>query len=515
MSSSFSNNDGISRIRDLFIAKYRPAYINLDKDMRIQGFSANIAEYGYEGIEEGQNGEECLDFMVGMDTSTEIELPLLLSPSGHPVEIKILPDKENLTVFIMDAHQEYAQLKLLQQKANEVELLSEKQQELMHELGLAKSELELKNKSLEESSRLQSTFISGVSHEFRTPLTSIIGYANRIKSSKLDAEQTDQVGVIQRSAKHLLSLVENLLDHGRAESNELLISPGQVALKQLLDDIYSLMKPHAESKKVELIFDNKIGSDVSVLVDETRLQQCLINIVSNAIKFTDRGKVQVSAQWQGEELIIKVADTGPGIKPEDIDKIFLSFWQGDNPSKPGAGLGLTITKRLVDLMGGEIQVESTFGKGSEFLLSLPLPEIAPGMNDADDQQDLITITPSDFHILLVEDDTDISVLVQLTLQEYGFKVSLVEDGMQAVERISKSQQYDLILMDINMPVMDGYTATSKIRKLGYKSPILAMTASNVETDKERAINSGCDGYIIKPIDNDELLSILNDTLTKK
>lgn len=511
MSSNSSHNEAINRIRDLFIAKYRPAYICLDDDMRISSFSENITEYGYEGIQVGQDGIERFDFLVGLGGNEEVELPLLLSPSAHPIEVKILPDKSWVTIFIMDASQEYAQLKLLQQKANEVELLSKKQHSLMQELGQAKDELMIKNKSLEESSRLQSTFISGVSHEFRTPLSSIIGYANRVKSSLLGAEQDEQLGVIQRSAKHLLSLVENLLDHGRAESNELVITPAQVMLAELIEDVYILMKHHAETKKIDLRFDNKIKPETSVLVDETRLRQCLINIIGNAIKFTDKGYVSILAEWKNEELKIVVSDTGPGIAEDDIEKIFVSFWQAKNANKPGAGLGLTITRRLIDLMGGEIMVESELGKGTQFSMNLPLPEVLQQADFNDVVSINSRITPSDYQILLVEDDVDISALVQMILGDYGFKVMLAENGQRAVD-MAEHMSFDVILMDINMPIMDGYTATRKIREQGYDKSILAMTASNVEADKERAINSGCDGYIIKPVDENELLSILNETL---
>lgn len=486
------------------------AYVCTDHSLIVQSVSENIDQFGFSPIPQGSDITDHIDFMVGMDTRAEIRLPVMSSPSGKPISVNLLPDENNLTVVIGDASVAFAQRQMLQQAANENELLLDQQQKLMREIELAKQELEVKNQELNEASRLQTSFLSGVSHEFRTPLTSIIGYTNLL-NRHFDAIQKeakrpkDYLSAVRRSSKHLLSLVENLLDHGKLDSDEIVINPKPTQLNQVFDDVAVLLEPLCTTKNIKLSVEHNLLDLGQVFIDDSRLRQCLINLVGNAVKFTDVGGVQVSAHWLDDMLQVRVNDTGLGISEENLEKIKVPFWQAPDTGKAGTGLGLTITDRIIELMGGGLNIESQLHKGTTVSFDMAAPRI-------DTQQSIsseaVAVQNKSLHILLAEDDSDIADLVILMLQEKGVEVTHVQNGALAIDLVSEGD-FDLILMDIHMPVVDGYEAIESIRANGDKTPIIVMSASPVESDDGRAQELGCDGYLVKPVDVSDIIKIAN------
>lgn len=501
------------KINRQLLEKLDLAYITIDHDMRVLEKSDNLQRYGLGNLQTGQDATDSIDFMVGVDPQQELVLPVVSSPGGLPVSVNFMPEKDQTTVVFTDASDQFDQQQLLQQKANENQLLLDKQRKLLAELHVAKSNLQEKNLQLEEASRLQTGFLSGVSHEFRTPLASIIGYTSLLGEKfpqQADARQSDQspatfVQAINRSSKHLLSLVENLLDHGKLDSGEIVLHPAPVDLNILFQDIDVLLRQMADSKHISYDIKTHFDDGLIVLIDDSRLRQCLINLVGNAIKFTDIGSVSVDAKMLGDTLHVKITDTGIGIRDEDMKKIRQPFWQAENTGKAGTGLGLTITERIIELMGGAMKVESEYGKGTIVHFQITAPTVANQDSALLLAQDKFS---GDFSILLAEDDPDIASLVCLLLQEAGAQVQLAENGELAVQALA-DRQFDLILMDIHMPIIDGYEAIEIIRGSGNTIPIVVMTASAIDADRERAEQLGCDGYLIKPVAISDIVEISN------
>lgn len=498
--------------------KLAVAYICVDKNMCITRVSDNLGYYGYSDMPLGSDINDHVDFMVGMDVETDIDLAFLVSPSDVPIAVSLMPNQDELVVVITDVSQQAEQRRLLQQKANENELLLHKQEKLLAQLESASQSLEYKNKQLEEASRLQTLFMAGVSHEFRTPLTSIIGHADVLrgdlkKSNALDFGQyDDHLHAVQRSSQHLLSLVENLLDHGKFDSNEIVLHPKATQLSEVFDDVQLLLKPLSDAKKIEYCVDTDFNSDTMVVVDASRLRQCLINLIGNAIKFTDHGEVKVSATFQNDTLKVDIEDTGIGIKKEDLDKVKQAFWQAKGTGKSGTGLGLTITEKVIELMGGELSLTSQYGQGTQVFFELLAPQVS--------QQDLIGSLADNkyqlfngYKILLVEDDLDIAGLLLLMFSEAKINVIHVENGALAVDAMAQ-QRFDLVLMDLNMPVMSGHESVKVIRDSGDNTPIVIMSASALEADKERAEELACDGYLVKPVDIDDILAVAEQITTE-
>ncbi len=508
------------KINEQLFQKLELAYFCVDHSMRVKDASDNLIDYGYEPIRPGSDIEDHIDFMIGLDSHTELDLPIVASPSGIPISVSLLPSENQLTVLIVNASTQADQRQLLQQKANENELLVFQQKKLMVQLEQASLELEKKNMQLEEASRLQTSFLSGVSHEFRTPLTSIIGYTNLVKQDlqKVSQELVPRIvgnddspnylRAVQRSSKHLLSLVENLLDHGKLDSNEIVIRPKATNILEVFEDVELLLKPLSNTKQVELRANIDLPPKALAVLDDSRLRQCLINLVGNAVKFTDIGSVTLDASLTGEVLHVTVEDTGPGISQQDLEKIRLPFWQGSDTGKAGTGLGLTITERLVELMGGELLIKSELGKGTVVEFELPAPLVY--LDEPANSLEGIPVKP--LRILLAEDDTDIADLVCMMLIERGIEVDRVENGALAVEALKKGR-YDLVLMDIHMPIMTGYDALAELNARGDTTPVVVMSASAVDADKAKAIELGCRGYLVKPVDVDDIIGMAGQVLS--
>ena len=497
--------------------KLQLAYICVDSSMTIVDISDNLSHYGYNDITIGDQVEECIDFMFGFDAQTQLDLPMVESPSGITISVSLLPSDSLLTVLISNASNQAEQRQLLQQKANENELLVERQEKLLCQLEQASQQLEFKNQQLEEASRLQTSFLSGVSHEFRTPLTSIIGYTNLVEQSLKSSadkkasdpkQKADHLREVQRSSRHLLSLVENLLDHGKLDSDELVLRPKETDLIELIHDVKLLLKPLSDAKHIEFNINFSIDDSAIVIIDDSRLRQCLINLLGNAIKFTDHGSVSMLADLRGELLSIRVEDTGPGISAEDLEKIRLPFWQAADTGKAGTGLGLTITERIIELMGGELEVSSVLNEGTQVAFQIPAPMLVDQENTKDSKS---TQSLTDITVLLAEDDHDIAELMIMMMAERGLHLTHVENGALALEAM-QSNTFDFVLMDIHMPVMTGYEVLAALQQENNTTPVVIMSASSVEAGRVNAENLGCYDYLIKPVDVDDVIEIMNQVV---
>jgi signal transduction histidine kinase/CheY-like chemotaxis protein/purine-cytosine permease-like protein len=371
----------------------------------------------------------------------------------------------------------------------------------------------------ESANQAKTRYVAGMTHELRTPLNSILGYSQILLKSALVADGTrDAVLTMQRSGEHMLALVDELLDLARIEAGRLRLEPGPVALPDFLDGIVNMVRPQAVAKDVDFIYTYSGRMPNWVQADAKHLRQILINLLSNAVRFTDAGSVTLHADCRSDVIRFDIIDTGIGIAPQDQQRIFLPFERGAagrRRSEPGTGLGLTITSLLTSLMGGDIAMQSVQGEGTTFSVRLYLREIDdPGpLRDAPHQ---IVGYFGDRQKLLVVDDQPVQrQMLAGMLMPYGFEIKEAASGTECIESLKQAQEQELpdaILLDISMDDMDGWQTAAQIRHLGYSVPIIMVSANVFENQAARLKAYGCQAFVGKPVYESELLDALQRNL---
>lgn len=376
------------------------------------------------------------------------------------------------------------------------------------------------------ASQAKSEFLANMSHEIRTPMAAILGYADVLLGHLKDPDNRNCVLIMKRNGEHLLDLINDILDLSRIEAGKLDVETEPVPLPQLVADIQSLMQVRAEEKKVQfkVDFEGKVPSTIKT--DPTRLRQVLINLIGNAIKFTDEGEVRLKVQFieTANPPIIQfaIADTGIGMTEEQIERLFKPFSQGDSTvtrQYGGSGLGLAISQRLIQMMGGEMNLDSEFGEGSTFFVRLPIESfeqielVEPDLLvRSAEPESLLAETPSlSCRVLVVDDRRDVRHISQHFLEKAGATVSTAEDGQQGIDAALAARDagvpFDLIVMDMQMPNVDGMQAVAELRSAGIDWPIIALTADAMKGDRDKCLNGGCDDYLSKPIDQAKLIRL--------
>jgi len=410
---------------------------------------------------------------------------------------------------------------------------------LEREIAAQTSELREKNIQLEKFSRMQSDFLANMSHELRTPMNAIIGFADLLSETALDEDQKEYTEIISQSADSLLVLINDILDLAKIEAGKLDLEQASFDLNDLAKNVVVMFKIPAEEKNIalSLSIDQKLPQ--TVVGDSVRLKQVLVNLVGNAMKFTENGGIDILVEYEQEphgieRVKFSVRDTGIGIPPERQDAIFDKFTQADGTTTRkygGTGLGLAICEQLVGLMNGEIGLESEVGKGSTFFFTIPLNRQESGAAEESlHPQTVEAFQPAgqkgigNGKILLVEDNQVNQRLASIILQQQGHEFEVAEDGLEALEKLG-GEKYDIVLMDIQMPHMDGMTATKKIRAIeadpavigqfaslkdrAQPITIIGLTAHARKEDEMACLEAGMNGYLSKPIHKEKLVAILN------
>ena len=385
----------------------------------------------------------------------------------------------------------------------------------------------LRAMELEAANRAKDDFVANMSHEIRTPLTGILGMLHRLGGTALDPRQEEYRSMAETSGKTLLRVINDILDFSRIEAGKMEIVPNPFNLRQCVQGAVDIFTPAAENKNLSLTFSCPVWLAEEVVGDCDRVSQLMFNLIGNALKFTERGSIRVSVQEvdEGEKLAreplfrISVADTGIGIPAEKLESIFESFFQvgsGISRNYSGSGLGLAISRHLVKLMGGEISVESEIGRGSTFTVTLPLPAASPArrvknLSGEQSRGGKMASERKHYRVLVAEDDSTIRKLLELILLDRGYEVDLAQNGAEAIELWEKGGA-DLILMDVQMPFMDGLAATVRIRhgekETGEHVPIVSLTAHAFADDSLRCFEAGADAYLSKPLNFQELFKTL-------
>lgn len=374
------------------------------------------------------------------------------------------------------------------------------------------SELVEAKEKAEESDRLKSCFLANISHEIRTPMNGILGFSALLKEPRLSGEEKEQyIELIHESGKRMLSIINNLIDISRIETGEMSLYPGTTSINEVLENIHVSFNKQAQEKSLSFACEVGLSAKDSVMVtDKARLSQILSHLVGNALKYTSEGEVAFGYKKNGEMLEFYVRDTGIGISREHQSKIFERFRQVSLDATreyEGAGLGLSLSKKFVEMLGGSMWLDSVPGKGSTFYFTLPytgfLKSKAQAKRDSEEEHSPF---PSGFTILVVDDDSISRLLLKGVLSGQRVKVILAENGKEAVEKVEQEPDIRVVLMDMKMPVMNGYEATSRIKEIRPNLPVIAQTAFADPDERKTARDAGCDVVLPKPINSEELLA---------
>ncbi|KAB1154985.1 response regulator [Flavobacterium luteum] len=394
---------------------------------------------------------------------------------------------------------------------------------LFEENSNQKRQLLIAKQKAEESDKLKSSFLANVSHEIRTPMNAIIGFSDLLNDSTLSKnDKSEYLQIIRNSGSNLVSIIEDLLEMSKIDANQ--ISPKLVGfdLNKCLHDLYDTIKVTIPAEKnIDFyVIDNPNPITKNILSDEVKLKQIITNLITNAIKYTNNGKVGFGYVVHEKEkfLEITVRDSGIGIDKKNVSVIFDRFRRIEDDFSvelSGLGLGLAICKAYVEMLGGTIQVESTVGEGSTFIFSIPLKYDKNNLPKKPDEEIVNDIeTNSDIVILIAEDDNINFLLLKKILELKNYTTIRAVNGQEAVTICSTNPAIDLVFMDIKMPVMDGYTAFDKIKVFLPNLPVIAQTAHSSSEDKERVLQAGFTDYITKPLDKEKIFELLDDLFRK-
>jgi two-component system sensor histidine kinase/response regulator len=518
--SAFQGQEGLEKVRQALHDghPYAMAFV----DIRMPP--------GWDGVETIQRiWQEYPELQVVICTAySDYEWTDLIAKLGQTEQLLILKKPfDNVEVYQLASAltEKWYLSKQVQLKHKELERIVEQR---THQLEEANKELTVALEEAKLAERAKSGFLANMSHEIRTPMNAIIGFGDILADEELTDEQRRCVNNICDGGKHLLGIINDILDFSKIEAGKLDIEFSECSLGQLLNSVESLILPRAEAEGLDFEIFEGDGLPAQICTDVTRVLQCLINLVGNAIKFTREGHIYLKVSLQEIEnapfIRFDVEDTGIGIPHDKQEEIFKTFIQADSSTSRvfgGTGLGLTISKRLAELLRGQLTLTSEVGKGSVFSLIIPAGvdvtkqplldrhNIPSHIEAGKEQVRQVKLTGN---ILVAEDVRTNQVLIKSLLKRLGLQVTIAEDGNQAVQK-ALSKQFDLIFMDIEMPNMSGYEATKAIRKEGLKTPIIALTAYAMKGDDEKCIVAGCDDYVSKPIEHKKLLQILSKFLS--
>ena len=478
----------------------------LDKNTRIIGMWGDNNFYGLEGWHLGQDLSK-EDFLLGMVFDEPWVMRDVQVEEDNHADIYFSPNVLGKRYLIFISTQSTINRRRENQaRGNQLTLLHERNKKLITQLEVSKDSLVSNNSDL-------SNFIASMSHEFRTPLTSIIGYAQLIgDQAGLPNKIIDHLSYIESASQHLMALVENVLDQAQLDTKNFQLQRTNVSIDELVSEVTAVMASLASAKGLAFSAVMSANCVQFAMLDRLRIRQILINLLGNAIKFTDEGEVKLLIDSSNTEIILIVSDTGLGIPPSKHQSIFEAYSRPERSiGTPGVGLGLSITTRLVDKMDGSINLISSEGNGSQFTVRIPFIEAdedfvleqtqpIPILNLTNNQHQAYTL-------LLVEDNPDISNLLKIFLNRAGYIVELAENGQIALQK-SKSKVYDAVITDLHMPILGGRELARLLRKEGYTKPVFALTASEKKSEQKQMLQEGFTSVLTKPVQMPELMSKL-------
>ena len=541
------------RAAELFIANEELVFQNQEKEKRAAELylAKEIAE---EFEEKFRQIAENIDDVFWLKTNSEM---MYVSPSFEKIwgvrvedlyknpEIfteKVHPDDRPAVVEIIQSN-EFKENKIFNyefriiQPENKIRWINSKTVPLIDDsgkivkrIGIARDiteryqniqELVKALEKAEQSDRLKSAFLANMSHEIRTPMNGILGFTELLKEPNLTGEEQQKyIQIIEKSGTRMLNIMNNIISISKIESGLMEVNIGETNINEQIEYIYTFFKPAVEGKGMRFLYNNSLPLiKANINTDREKLFAILTNLIKNAIKYSEEGSIEFGYNIKGKYLEFYVKDSGIGIKSNRQAAIFERFIQADIADKnayQGAGLGLSISKAYVEMLGGKLWVESETGVGSTFYFTIPYTtELlkTDGITNST-AGDVMEVQLENLKILIVEDDETSDLLINIMLSEIGKEILHAKSGLEAIELCRNNPDTDLILMDIKMPVMDGHEATRQIRQFNKDVIIIAQTAHGLSGDKEKAIVAGCNAYISKPIKKVELLSLIQQYFIK-
>ncbi len=384
------------------------------------------------------------------------------------------------------------------------------------EIRKATLEMMAAKERAEESDRLKSAFLANMSHEIRTPMNGILGFTSLLKEPRLKGETQQQyIDIIEKSGTRMLNIINDIISISKVEAGQMEVSLQQTNLKNQLKYIHDFFLPEINKKGLTFKVNNNLSNkNLTINTDAEKLIAILTNLVKNAIKFTQEGYIEVNCINKQDAIEFSVTDTGSGIDADKLDVVFERFRQGSESltrNYEGAGLGLSISKAFVELLGGKIWVESQAGTGSKFIFTIPNPENQPtdAQKDSQNSRPATAFLPRKLTVLLAEDDEASEMFISIIVKPFAKKIIKVTSGIEAVNVCRNNPELDLILMDVRMPGMNGLEATRKIRAFNQEVVIIAETAFGLTGDREKALEAGCNDYLSKPINRDQFEEMIN------
>lgn len=367
----------------------------------------------------------------------------------------------------------------------------------------------------QKADKLKSTFLANMSHEIRTPMNGIMGFTSLLKNNDLPKEiQNNYLDIIEKSGNRLLNIINDIIDISKIESGLVVAEINESNINEQLEDLFTFFNPEVEARGMKLFLKNKLPVNESVIrTDKDKIFAILTNLIKNAVKYSEKGFIEFGCIKKGRYLEFYVKDTGIGIAPDKQETIFERFVQIESDgkmTKHGSGLGLSITKAYVELLNGKIWLDSTPGEGSVFYFTIPFKTSDnDNVNFKNDKiKEMNESKYPKLNILIVEDDEPSAILLSTVLAQYAKKIEVVNSGVKAVETCRYNSSIDLVLMDIQLPQMNGYEATRKIREFNSDVIIIGQTAFGFSNDRIDALKAGCNNYISKPVIKDQLLAMI-------
>lgn len=478
-------------IRDELLKSERFIVIALNSGQKIISVNRSTPDWNLTGLIRGSALPDSLAslFDAARDATEPMVFPFV-ELDGCFVDIHVLGDSGSADIVIHDVSETHETERILQQRAHENSLLSEQHAALNSELAALNEELSLRRRQAERASAAKSRFIASMSHEFRSPIASIMGYADLLKEELPDSNNPK---ALQRASWHLLTLVENLLEQARDGQENVSLNPTRFSLDRLAGDIGDLFRTQSTAKSLNLDVQSS-PAGIEVECDELRVRQILINLVSNALRYTQKGEVSVHFRHRDEKLYIRVRDSGRGIEAADIDRIFEPFTRVGEGNTSGAGLGLTITRQLIKRMGGQLKVESEPGVGSEFRVAIPCPA------SSGEPAEMPAMSGT---VLWVDDDQDILSLYQVVLESWGLFVITASSVSQAREVFS-NHDCTLVVTDLHLTDGNGVDLFSVLHDQRPDVKGIIISGSGLVDLSLEPAGKGIRTFLQKPIDTELL-----------
>jgi signal transduction histidine kinase/CheY-like chemotaxis protein len=492
----------VKYIRSMWMAEMIITYLHIDENGHLVKWGGYPQHYGLTDLVVGKSAIEQVSFLEGLLNIPYTQvLHFVQMGRGRSAHVHVVPLKKGAYVLMFDATVEHNRQQKTQQQVNELSLLTYRQSQLLQELEIARQNLADEKRQLEQASEIKSHFLANLSQQLRTPLTSIVGYTKLLEEvEQADAQETSYLTNVKNNANQLLALIDHVLEQAKLEVGQVVLQPNSCDIKQLLADLKVLFHPTVQEKG--FLFETNIQGYLPgrVLIDELRFRQILINLVTNVFKSTPKDVVQVMLSWQTGHLQFLVTDEN--LEPQP--KILTSVFRNATAQKlVGTGLGLAITHHIIMLMGGELIVESaSHFKG---FVQAPLAHTEPS------DKIPLEVTSNQTNILLADDNIELRTLMEAHLKEEGYTVITANNGLEAI-KLALQIQPDLILMDMQMPVLNGYEAVQQLRAQNFTKPIIALSSSIMLQDQNYALTLGCDHYLVKPVLLDDLLNQIKQRL---